>query len=179
MNDPYTTTLRCVNRLYKEYKRHPRIIVACDFDDTVSPYHDKSETHQRVFSVLRECQKHNFYIVLWTASAPERFDFMKNFMNENGIKIDSINENPIPLPFGNNGKIYYNILLDDRAGLGSALDTLETLLFLIDKSGVQCDSEAQKKSSTCNKVRIENGESYPRTCVQCGLGPCKEQNKTI
>ena len=73
-------------------------------------------------------------------------------------------------------KIYYNILLDDRAGLSSALDTLETLLLLIDKSGVQCDSEdPQTKSSTCNRVRRANGESYPRTCVQCGLGPCKNK----
>lgn len=175
MSDPYTTTLRCVNRLYREYKRHPRIIVACDFDDTVYPYHDKSETHERVFSVLRECQKHNFYIVLWTASAPERFDFMKNFMNENGIKIDSINENPIPLPFGNNGKIYYNILLDDRAGLGSALDTLETLLFLIDKEPKPKYNETQSMNLACNKVRQRENIGCPRSCMECGLGPCKEQ----
>ena len=175
MNDPYTKMSQCVNRLYNEYSRHPRLIVAVDFDDTVYPYHNKNETHERVLNVLKKCQEHNFYIVLWTASAPERFSYMKEYMKNKGIVVDSINTNPISLPFGNNGKIYYNILLDDRARLASALDTLETLLLLIDKSGVQCDSEAQTKSSTCNEVRRKNGESYPRTCVQCGLGPCKEK----
>lgn len=175
MNDPYTKMSQCVNRLYNEYKKHPRLVVAVDFDDTCFDYHGDRKSHERVLEVLKECKRHNFYIVVWTASDPSRFDEMKLFLSDKGIKVDSINENPIPLPFGNHKKIYYNILLDDRAGLASALDTLETLLLLIDKGGVQCDSEAQTKSSTCNEVRRKNGESYPRTCVQCGLGPCKEK----
>jgi hypothetical protein len=56
---------------------------------------------------------------------------MYNLFVENNITIASINENPIDLPFGNNGKIYYNILLDDRAGLGQALDTLNKTIELI------------------------------------------------
>ena len=54
MNDPYTKMSQCVNRLYKEYSRHPRLIVAVDFDDTVYPYHNKNETHERVLNVLKK-----------------------------------------------------------------------------------------------------------------------------
>lgn len=32
------------------------------------------------------------------------------------------------MPFGNHGKMYYNILLDDRAGLGQSLDILSQTL---------------------------------------------------
>jgi hypothetical protein len=114
----------CMTRLFNEWKKHPRLIIACDFDDTAFPYRDKDDTHYLVFNLLRECQKLGFYIVLWTASAPERHDFMRAFMRDRGIEVSSINVNPIPLPFGNHGKIYYNILLDDRAGLGQAYNIL-------------------------------------------------------
>ncbi len=175
MSDPYLKEKNAVERLLKEYRKHPRLIVAVDFDDTVFDYHGGGDNHERVLQLLRECKKHNFYIVVWTASDPSRFDEMKLFLSDRGIKIDSINENPIPLPFGNHKKIYYNILLDDRAGLRSAVDTLETLLFLIDNEPKPEYSEKQGSSNlSCNKVRQRENIPYPRTCVECGLGPCKE-----
>jgi hypothetical protein len=175
MSDPYLKEKNAVERLLKEYRKHPRLIVAVDFDDTVFDYHGGGDNHERVLQLLRECKKHNFYIVVWTASDPSRFDEMKLFLSDRGIKIDSINENPIPLPFGNHKKIYYNILLDDRAGLRSAVDTLETLLFLIDNEPKTEYSEKQGSSNfSCNKVRQRENIPYPRTCVECGLGPCKE-----
>jgi len=140
MSDPYLSQKNAVMRLYNEYKKHPKLIVAVDFDDTCFDYHGGGENHERVLQLLKDCKRHNFYIVVWTASDPSRFDEMKLFLSDKGIKIDSINENPIPLPFGNHKKIYYNILLDDRAGLSSAVDTLETLLFLIDKDNSLCDN---------------------------------------
>ena len=57
---------------------------------------------------------------------------MNDHMLGQGIVLDSINKNPIPMPYGNHGKIYYNILLDDRAGLGQAYDTLTELLKMIE-----------------------------------------------
>jgi hypothetical protein len=64
----------------------------------------------------------------------DRFVFIQEYCKEIGVEIDCINTNPIPLKYGNNGcKIFYNILLDDRAGLGQALETLEVLLNKIDK----------------------------------------------
>ncbi len=178
MNDPFTTTSKCVERLLKEYNKHNRLIVAVDFDDTVFDYHSGGSGHERVLNALRECKKLGFYLVVWTASDPSRFDEMKVFMHDRGIKIDSINENPIPLPFGNHKKIYYNILLDDRAGLGQSLDTLETVITIIkstqDQPAEQTNICADRAaSSLCNTVLRQQGKSYPRTCKGCGLGPCK------
>ena len=45
------------------------------------------------------------------------------------IEIDTINENPIDLPYGHNGKIYANIFLDDRAGLFQGMEILEQAMY--------------------------------------------------
>lgn len=127
MNDPYTDTSICVARLYAEWQKHPRLVLAVDFDSTVFPWKDDS-THTRVLSLVKKAQEAGFYIVIFTASAPERHQFMMTYLENRYIYVDSINKNPIDLPFGNHGKIYYNLLLDDRAGLGQACDTLEQLL---------------------------------------------------
>jgi hypothetical protein len=47
-----------------------------------------------------------------------------------GIRVDSINRNPIDIPYGNNSKIYANIFLDDRAGLEEAKEILRTCIYL-------------------------------------------------
>jgi len=128
MNDPYTDMSIAVDRLYKEYKQHPRLIVALDFDDTIFDFHKSGSNYPRVIDVVQRCQALGFYIVLFTGTVQERWEDQILYAQKMGIKIDSVNKNPIPLPFGNHGKIYYNILLDDRAGLGQAVETLENLL---------------------------------------------------
>lgn len=128
MTDPYLMIDTCVDRLLKEYQKHRKLIVAVDFDDTVFPYHQTDHSHEMVLDLVRECQAVGFYIVIWTASEPIRFPFIKQFMSDNGIEVDSINENPVSLPFGNHKKIYYNILLDDRAGLASSYNILRRVL---------------------------------------------------
>ena len=47
----------------------------------------------------------------------------RNECEKVGISIDYINESPPYIPFTGN-KVYYNILLDDRAGLRSAYEIL-------------------------------------------------------
>ena len=131
----------CVARLHREWKSHPKLIVAVDFDDTVYDFHtevrNKSTEHQIVISLLRRCNDLGFYVVVFTASKPERHEFIKEYMHSLDIAIDSINKNPIPLPFGNDGKIYYNILLDDRAGLNHAVNTLQAVIKLIEEINSQ------------------------------------------
>jgi hypothetical protein len=33
MMDPFTSTSNIVKRLHKEYNKHPKLIIACDFDE--------------------------------------------------------------------------------------------------------------------------------------------------
>lgn len=129
--DTFFSTNNAILRLYNEWTRHPKLLIACDFDDTVFDFHKNGNDHSMVINLLKKCNELGFYVTLFTASKPHRYDFMTNHMKELGVKIDAINENVIELPYGNNGKIYYNILLDDRAGLGQAYTVLSSVIEMI------------------------------------------------
>lgn len=181
--DPYTSTSKASQRLFKEWQKHPKLLVAVDFDDTLFDFHKVGNSHQRVITALKKCNQLGFYVVLWSASKPERFAFMREYAASVGVEIASINENPIPLPFGNDKKIYYNILLDDRAGLGQALDTLEIVIGMIE-SQTPCESGSDQEDQSptvlypdCSTYLLNIGRSYPRTCKACRLGPCLYQFK--
>tara|TARA_R110000764_G_scaffold22306_2_gene55699 strand:+ start:132 stop:539 length:408 start_codon:yes stop_codon:yes gene_type:complete len=128
----FTSTGTQVDRLLTEYDQHNKLIVAFDFDDTVFPYSDANNDCQVVIDLLKRCQERDFYLVCFTASSSDRYDFITEHMESKGIKVASINVNPIPLKFGHNGKIYFNILLDDRAGLPSAMAVLSEVLDTMD-----------------------------------------------
>ncbi len=128
MFDPYINTDMAVARLMDEYLTHKKLIIAVDFDDTVFDFHKKGYTYDKVVSLVKECSDFGFYIVLFTGTPEEQWPSQVSFMNNLGINIDSVNKNPIPLPFGNHGKPYWNILLDDRAGLGQAYETLRKVM---------------------------------------------------
>lgn len=185
-NDPYTSTAAIVERLHREYKKHPKLIIAVDFDCTVFDYKMQGTEYPRAINVVKQCAALGFYVVLWTASAPERFEFMKEYMQKNQVHISSINENPIKLPFGNHKKIYYNILLDDRAGLGQALDALEIFIDNIQNDrepathaptvnpiATQINLQDLAIAANCNQLLEAAGLAHARTCIACGLGPCK------
>jgi hypothetical protein len=161
--DPYLDHNTCVDRLYKEWKKHPRLIIACDFDDTCMNFHNnEGATHEKVLSLVRRAQALNFYIVMWTASAPERYPFITEYMESKGIHVDSINKNPIELKYGNNGKIYFNHNLCDRSGLKSAYHILDDLIWRInfelkgEKEGMLVEWAADNQIE-----RLEIGNGYP------------------
>lgn len=127
-NDPYLNTDNCVDRLYKEYVKHKRLVLAVDFDDTLYPFHGTNYNCEKLISIVKEAQKAGFYITIFTASRNERHPFILEYTKSIGIIPDSINKNPIDLPFGNEGKIYYNLFLCDRAGLAESFRILRKLL---------------------------------------------------
>jgi len=134
MVDPYRDTDLCVDRLLKQYYRSPKLIVAVDFDDTVFDFHEAGHSYPVVLDLLRRCKALGFYVVVYTASKPDRHNYMKGYLGINGVAVDSVNANAVDLPYGKEGKIFYNILLDDRAGLGQAVDILTKVLEHIEKS---------------------------------------------
>lgn len=125
-------------RLLKEWRQYERIVVAYDFDNTVYDFHHEGQTYYDVIELLREANQLGAYLVVFTASAEENYPFIKSYLKDKDIPFDSINENPIFIPFGNNKKIYFNILLDDRAGLKSAYETLKYVIKTI-KGDVKFD----------------------------------------
>lgn len=129
--DTFFSTNNAILRLYQEWERHKKLMIAVDFDETIFDFHKKGTDHAMVIKLLKKCNELGFYVTIFSASKPERYNFMRCYMKELGIKIDAINENVIQLPYGNNGKIYYNILLDDRAGLGQAYTVLSSVIEMI------------------------------------------------
>lgn len=128
MNDPYLDNTVTYNRLLSEYRQYGKIIVATDFDDTIYDYHKKGNTYTQVIDLLKECQALGFYICVFTGTPKAKYDDVHSYCKEIGLNIASINTNPFPMPFGNDGKMYYNILLDDRAGLRESYRTLRRLV---------------------------------------------------
>lgn len=132
LQDPYFSTGRCVDRLFREYLKHPKLIIATDFDSSIFDVHGAGHTFPALINLLRRCADLGFYIVVFTASDSSRHPAIRAEMERLGIPVASLNTNPIPLPYGNQGKIFYNILLDDRSGLGQAFDILRLTLSRID-----------------------------------------------
>ena len=124
----------CINRLLGEYEKHKSLIVAYDYDNTVYDFHKKGYTYDKVINLLRECKRLGFYLIVYSCSKESRYLEMKTYLNTNNIPFDSINENSPNIDFAH-GKLYYNILLDDRAGLESAYIQLADTIKIINERG--------------------------------------------
>jgi hypothetical protein len=122
---PYLMDSVCVERLIEEYNKHKSLVVAYDLDNTVKDYHQKGHDYSEVIELIKESKDFGFYLIVFTAE--EDTEKVKMFLNENTIPYDAINENP-PFWKSNARKIYYNILLDDRAGLSAAFNILKKVL---------------------------------------------------
>lgn len=118
-------------RLVDEWKQHGRIIISVDYDSTIFPYPtiDNKEDIERTIKLVQLARETGAYIVIFTASNIDRYEEIQRYCESIRLPIDSINKNPIELPYGKNGKIYYNINLCDRSGLIEALNTLEEALY--------------------------------------------------
>lgn len=128
MQDPYLDDSLCIERLYNEYLKHKKLFICVDFDDTFFDFHKKGYTYPKLIEIIKECQELGFYIIIFTGSEPEKYPFIMEHCKSIGIYPHKINENAIPMSIGNNGKPYFNILLDDRANLVGAYRILRTVL---------------------------------------------------
>lgn len=123
-------SLPYLERLLKEWNKHDRIIIACDFDDTIRHW-SMTNDFNHIIGVIKEAQLLGALLVINTASDVDaRRPLIEEYCKDNGLCVDSINENPIDLPYGKWGKVYANIYLDDRAGLNEAINILEYATFL-------------------------------------------------
>ena len=113
-------------RLVEQYKKMDRLIIAYDFDDTVSPY--SSSSCCRAASAIRKAREHlNAYLIVYTCNQDE--EKLKKYLDKEKIPYDAINENAPFIHFNKKGKLYYNLLLDDKAGLHQTIEDLEALIY--------------------------------------------------
>jgi thiol-disulfide isomerase/thioredoxin len=120
-----------LERLENEWRQHGKIIIACDYDDTISHWKLKDYDPSRTIEILKIAKQTGAYIVIFTACNPLRYEEIKSYCASIGLEIDSINETPIDLPYGKDKKIYANIFIDDRAGLNESLNILEFAMYRI------------------------------------------------
>lgn len=119
------------NKLVDTYIAHGNLIIAYDFDDTIKPFNPE-DSCDVVINLIKRCQKLNFTTYLWTCREGSRLESAIGYCNNKGLYPTYINRMPGVL--GADGrKPYYNILLDDKAGLDSAVEILTNVLNIIKK----------------------------------------------
>jgi hypothetical protein len=128
MIDEYLIPNASFLRLLSEYQKYGSIVVAYDFDNTVFDFHKKGKTYEQVMQLIRDLKDANCYMICFTAATDKKF--MLQYLSDNNIPFDAINENP-PFFKCDERKIYYNAYLDDRAGLLQVYSELTLLLKII------------------------------------------------
>lgn len=128
MIDEYLKSNASFLRLLKEYQQYGSLVIAYDFDNTIYDFHKKGETYHMVIDLLDQLKSIGCYMICFTAN--DNYAFVLNFLNQNQIPFDKINENP-PFFKCNERKIYFNALLDDRCGLQQVYNELNLLVTII------------------------------------------------
>ena len=119
----YLDDRKAINRLKKEYLQHKKLIIGFDFDNTIYDYHKENLELTPIINLLKRCSKLKFIMCLYTID--NNLYFKRTYTRMLGINIDCVNTSPVIL---GNGKPYFNILLDDRAGLSASYNILLTTL---------------------------------------------------
>lgn len=130
MNDPFLLRQICIDRLFNEWRRYGSLIVAYDYDNTVFDYHSRGDKFDGVVELLKACRSMGFHLTVFTSCNDDRFPEIKRHLASNNIPFDAINETPDFIPYKGR-KVYYNILLDDRAGLKEAYEQLWAVIYTI------------------------------------------------
>ena len=124
--DPFTHKEMVKKRWKNELEKYGKLIIAFDFDYTVHNYREEDNfAYDVVMQLLRDWRPYAHFIV-FTASPEERYPYIKNYLKENNIPYDKINEDILERNYTR--KIYYNVFLDDRAGLGETVEILTEIL---------------------------------------------------
>ena len=130
MKDPYSSNNKAINRLVSEWQEHGSIVIGVDQDDTLYDYHSQGFTFDRTVSILKQAQSAGCTLCAWTAD--DREDYITTYWKSIGLRMDYFNDSPV-----NCGKIsrkpYFNILLDDRAGLKASLNILENVIRIMNE----------------------------------------------
>lgn len=134
----------CKKRLLEEYKKYGKLIVAFDYDNTIFDYHNKGGDYSCVIELLQDCTRYGFELVLFTSEEDEykirlkQMECAKLWIGTNkkvGKRWDFFPPDTHSSIFSSSKKPYYNILLDDRAGLE---ESYEILKYVVDEISKAC-----------------------------------------
>ena len=125
-----------LKRLICNYKKHGRIIVAYDFDDTVHPTHQNDDKSCKlVRDLLIKCSKYTEDITMICYTCRGNDVVINNvipYLDECGIRHDKVNEQSDTLDpdvrQSLSCKLLYSIFLDDLSGLRESFSVLSKFL---------------------------------------------------
>ena len=119
------------HRLIEEYEKYHNLIIGFDFDNTICGL--DNESISKVILLLQECKKLGFTLCLYTISASDEWlEWKVKYCEYFGISPNYVNDSPV---LRGNRKPFFNILLDDRAGLTEACICLENVVNYIQNHG--------------------------------------------
>lgn len=109
----------------KKERGWDKIYIAIDFHDTIFKGYYQTDQEFEFYpyakNVLRNWTKReDIVLIAYTCSHAKDFERVNKWMNEHGINFEYLNENP---ECGNTDlaafhqKFYFNVLLDDKAGM--------------------------------------------------------------
>ena len=125
-NHPYLNDDVCYERLFSEYKMYNRrLIIAFNFDNTIYDIHKKGYDFSEIIDLLRECKSRGMYLICISDEHSEQL--ASEYLDKKEFPFDSINKNN-PYFTPKSGRLYYNLLLDDRAGLLSSFHVLKKII---------------------------------------------------
>lgn len=123
--DEYLNVENSYQRLKKEFLEYGRLIIAYDLDCTVYDYHHTGGSFEMVKDLIRKYRDHAYFIV-FTSSPSDRYEEVRQILIKENVPFDTINEDAPFIDFTAR-KVFYNIFLDDRAGLRQTYDELMRL----------------------------------------------------
>ncbi|HLO11570.1 MAG TPA: hypothetical protein VK190_04875 [Pseudoneobacillus sp.] len=110
-----------------------RLFLGVDFDGTIvsEAFPNIGEINRKVVNFMRYAKSRGHLIIIWTARSLQYEQDAKNFLIENGIPFDYINENPED-EFAKRGeqgrKLFCHYYIDDRAVHVSDIDKLVSVI---------------------------------------------------
>lgn len=114
-------------RLWSIYHKHGKLVVACDFDDTLYDVHNTGESFEMVRQLVRDLHQIGCHIAIWTGN--KDFAFVTSFLDSVNVPFHSINEDASFIDEKHiSRKLYYNVLIDDKAGLACVYNSLTRLV---------------------------------------------------
>lgn len=117
------------------YSHTPIVVFVDDFDNTIFDYHNTGGDYSCVIELLKECSLLGFEMILFTTDEDD-YKIMAKQTICMRLGIANITSNTLSAPnisssiFSKSKKPYYNILLDDRAGLE---ESYEILKYVVDE----------------------------------------------
>lgn len=120
--------MNLLDKLKGVHEQYGKIIVAFDFDDTLYAYgmYGDEAAISKAQSLVYRCLETGQTLLLFTCREGNLLDEALFFCEQNGMFFEHVNENP--LQTFTSRKPFFNILIDDKAGIYEASKILEEYL---------------------------------------------------